>query len=165
MFTAGVIDDPVCLNSPEERSSKSWESQFSTTFALLFETVFPLQESSKWDILKVDASRTLVGDNPGFAVLVVTVHLKRKMIFSSYILTFPVILLGFLTSLLFWLPTGSTDKTNLGTHLCLNSKCEKDDRPQYCFSFPRWHFYNLLSRKVLRLFSFVDRHMEAPSCR
>ena len=69
----------------------------------------------------MEAERSLAGnaeeEGSGFAVLIITVHLKRKMIFSSYILTFPVILLGFLTSLLFWLPTGSTDKTNLG-ELC-----------------------------------------------
>ena len=66
----------------------------------------------------MESERSLAGNleekDTGFAVLIITVQLKRKMIFSSYILTFPVILLGFLTSLLFWLPTGSTDKTNLG---------------------------------------------------
>ena len=76
----------------------------------------------------MEAERSLAGnaeeEGSGFAVLIITVHLKRKMIFSSYILTFPVILLGFLTSLLFWLPTGSTDKTNLGELFCLKTSDE-----------------------------------------
>ena len=58
--------------------------------------------------------KTVTGDGPGYSILVITVHLNRRMIFSSYILTFPVIFLGFLTPLLFWLPSGSVDKADLG---------------------------------------------------
>ena len=93
----------------------------------------------------MEAERSLAGnaeeEGSGFAVLIITVHLKRKMIFSSYILTFPVILLGFLTSLLFWLPTGSTDKTNLGElSICLIFLKTSDEThfhsilsPAYCY--------------------------------
>lgn len=51
---------------------------------------------------------------PQFAILSFTLHLDRKMMFSTYILTMPAIFLSFLTLLVFWLPPEHADKSALG---------------------------------------------------
>ena len=72
------------------------------------------KETSKWDINNVVAgklSEDLAGD---FAVLTFTLYLQRRLTFSSYILTLPVVFMSFLTLLVFWLPAESADKSNVG---------------------------------------------------
>ncbi len=50
----------------------------------------------------------------GYAILSFTLSLKRKMMFSTYILTMPAVFLAFLTLLVFWLPPEHADKSALG---------------------------------------------------
>ena len=69
------------------------------------------KETSKWDIESVDAGR--MGED-GVAVLTFTLYLRRRLMFSSYILTFPVVAMSFMTLLVFWLPADSSDKSDLG---------------------------------------------------
>ena len=72
------------------------------------------KEISKWDITKVDASILDDDEAANFSVLSFTLHLQRRMSFSSYILTLPVVFMSFLTLLVFWLPAESADKSNVG---------------------------------------------------
>ena len=76
------------------------------------------KETVKWDIVNVKAER-LIPDKNGkaFAVMALTLHLQRRMTFSSYILTLPVVFMSFLTLLVFWLPAETTDKSNVGRFL------------------------------------------------
>ena len=67
--------------------------------------------------MSVVADKLPAEDAGGFAVLTFTLYLKRRMIFSSYILTFPVVFMSFLTLLVFWLPAESADKSNLGMYI------------------------------------------------
>ncbi len=50
----------------------------------------------------------------GYAILSFKLELKRKMMFSTYILTMPAVFLAFLTLLVFWLPPEHADKSALG---------------------------------------------------
>ena len=50
----------------------------------------------------------------GYAILSFTLMLRRKMMFSTYILTMPAVFLAFLTLLVFWLPPEHADKSALG---------------------------------------------------
>jgi hypothetical protein len=72
------------------------------------------KETSKWDINRVDADKLSPEESGNFAVLTFTLHLQRRLTFSSYILTLPVVFMSFLTLLVFWLPAESADKSNVG---------------------------------------------------
>ena len=52
----------------------------------------------------------------GYSVLAFTLNLRRRMMFSTYILSIPVVFMSFLTLLVFWLPATSSDKSNLGEY-------------------------------------------------
>ena len=81
------------------------------------------KDVSEWNIVNHTAEVLLVPENGGpdsFAILSFTVHLSRKLMFSTYILTMPVIFLAFLTLLVFWLPPEHPDKSALGEY---NMQC------------------------------------------
>ena len=108
-----VLDCLTCVNSNYLLSQVDLRLAFPQGIDLsTFQADF--KETSKWDIDRCDANR--IGDEQpgGFAVLAFTLHLHRRMIFSGYILTFPVVFLSFLTLLVFWLPADSADKSSLG---------------------------------------------------
>ncbi|ELU10159.1 hypothetical protein CAPTEDRAFT_93192, partial [Capitella teleta] len=79
-----------------------------------FKSVY--KDASAWDIANCSAERILAPPEGGsqFAILSFTLHLNRKMMFSTYILTMPAIFLSFLTLLVFWLPPEHADKSALG---------------------------------------------------
>ena len=70
------------------------------------------KDSSKWEITAIDAKRQMIDDTYG--ILEFTLCLKRKLVFSSYILTIPPVFLAFLTLVIFFLPADDTEKTALG---------------------------------------------------
>jgi len=75
------------------------------------------KESSAWDIVNVSAARRLMPSadhEPNYVVLMLELLLKRKVVFSSYILTLPCVFLAFLTVVVFWLPPDRPDRTGLG---------------------------------------------------
>ena len=63
--------------------------------------------------------RELPEEAPSYVVLAFTLVMRRKMVFSTYILTLPCVFLATLTLLVFWLPPDRPDRTSLGT-------CSKD---------------------------------------
>ena len=63
--------------------------------------------------------RELPEEAPSYVVLAFTLIMRRKMVFSTYILTLPCVFLATLTLLVFWLPPDRPDRTSLGT-------CSKD---------------------------------------
>lgn len=67
--------------------------------------------SSQWLVHRVEAIRT---ESDGYVVLQFHLSLKRKMTFSSYILTLPAVFLSFLTLVVFALPSGNVEKSQLG---------------------------------------------------
>ncbi|KAK2144516.1 hypothetical protein LSH36_749g01013 [Paralvinella palmiformis] len=74
------------------------------------------KESSAWDIVNVSAARRLMPSadhEPNYVVLMLELLLKRKVVFSSYILTLPCVFLAFLTVVVFWLPPDRPDRTGL----------------------------------------------------
>lgn len=73
--------------------------------------LYLFQESSEWDIIKTEAIRL---DPDGIAVLSFELHMQRKMVFSSYILTLPCVFLACLTLVVFCLPPERPDRTGLG---------------------------------------------------
>ena len=74
------------------------------------------QDSCEWDIIDIVAERKLLppGDPKPIAVMSFTLLLRRKRVFSSYILTLPCIILAVLTLVVFWLPADRPDRTSLG---------------------------------------------------
>ena len=70
------------------------------------------KDSSKWEILGIEASREMVEETYG--LLSFTIRLRRKLMFSSYILTVPAVFLAFLTLIVFVLPADDVEKTILG---------------------------------------------------
>ena len=77
---------------------------------------FYKQDSSGWEIFENSAER-LVEPPEGpvqFTILSFRVQLRRKLMFSTYILTLPAIFLSFLTLLEFWLPPDHDQKSALG---------------------------------------------------
>jgi hypothetical protein len=52
-------------------------------------------------------------DEP-YVTLTFTLALKRKLVFSSFILTLPCIFLACMTLVVFWLPPERPDRTSLG---------------------------------------------------
>ncbi|CAD5113925.1 DgyrCDS3084 [Dimorphilus gyrociliatus] len=73
------------------------------------------KDGSGWDIYKVHAERQVKGkDNvPKFTIVTFELYMRRKMVFSSYILTLPCVFLACLTLVVFWLPPDRPDRTSL----------------------------------------------------
>ncbi|ELU09980.1 hypothetical protein CAPTEDRAFT_105798, partial [Capitella teleta] len=73
-------------------------------------------DSSAWDVCDVNATRQLVppDDENHYSVLTFQLLLRRKIVFSSYILTLPCVFLASLTLVTFWLPPERPDRTALG---------------------------------------------------
>ena len=70
-----------------------------------------------WEIENVTASRETMPNEhaqPHFVVLTFNLNLRRKMVFSTYILTLPCVFLACLTLVVFWLPPDRPDRTALG---------------------------------------------------
>ena len=82
-----------------------------------------------YNIFLYTADRTVMpeGATPeqGYAILSFTLMLRRKMMFSTYILTMPAVFLAFLTLLVFWLPPEHADKSALGKKTCSNNSSLK----------------------------------------
>ena len=77
-------------------------------------------ESSDWHIEDTKAEKKILpsaNDTPNYGVLTFQLHMKRKLVFSSYILTLPCVFLACLTLVVFWLPPDRPDRTALGTCL------------------------------------------------
>ena len=75
------------------------------------------KDSSGWDIVNVTAQRKIMPsekEDPNFIVLTFDINMKRKMVFSTYILTLPCVFLACLTLVVFWLPPDRPDRTMLG---------------------------------------------------
>ena len=71
------------------------------------------KDSCAWDIVKSTSKRNV--DNISMnVVLEFSLEMRRKMVFSSYILTLPCVFLAFLTLVVFWLPADRPDRTSLG---------------------------------------------------
>ena len=75
------------------------------------------RDSTEWDITGTQATlRYLPPENEEYAVLAFSIKLKRKLMFSSYILTLPCVFLASLTLCVFWLPPDRPDRTALGPY-------------------------------------------------
>lgn len=75
------------------------------------------KESSAWEVVNITAARHIMpseDEEPNFSVLTFGINLKRKMVFSTYILTLPCVFLASLTLVVFWLPPERPDRTALG---------------------------------------------------
>lgn len=75
------------------------------------------KDGSGWDIYKVHAERKVKGEGekvPKFTIVTFELYMRRKMVFSSYILTLPCVFLACLTLVVFWLPPDRPDRTSLG---------------------------------------------------
>jgi len=74
------------------------------------------KDSCAWDIYNVTSTRKFLPDeesDPAFIVLAFDLQMRRKMVFSSYILTLPCIFLACLTLVVFCLPPERPDRTSL----------------------------------------------------
>ena len=80
-------------------------------------------------------------------VLEFSLEMRRKMVFSSYILTLPCVFLAFLTLVVFWLPADRPDRTSLGKQFT-----------NYHYSFKRFllHYVQpgLINASILKLKRF-----------
>ena len=86
-------------------------------FNLLYVTCIVFQESSEWDITGTVAEKRIMpaaNETPNYAVLTFQLDMRRKLTFSSYILTLPCVFLACLTLVVFWLPPDRPDRTALG---------------------------------------------------
>ena len=52
--------------------------------------------------------------SPNYGVLTFTLELRRRMVFSTYILTLPCVFLACITLVVFCLPPERPDRTSLG---------------------------------------------------
>ena len=73
------------------------------------------KDSCAWDIINSTSSRNVDHDSMN-VILAFTLQMRRKMVFSSYILTLPCVFLAFLTLVVFWLPADRPDRTSLGRY-------------------------------------------------
>ena len=83
------------------------------------------KESSGWDIYNITAMKRLMpseDEDPNFTVITFEINLKRKMVFSTYILTLPCVFLACLTLVVFWLPPERPDRTALGKYMYVMNK-------------------------------------------
>ena len=75
------------------------------------------EETANWDVLGTEMEKRYTPDkasNPNYALVVFKLQLKRKVVFSTYILTLPCVCLAVLTLAVFWLPPDRPDRTTLG---------------------------------------------------
>ena len=74
------------------------------------------KETAIWDVYNVTANRVPMdaGHNTSFAVLTFEINMRRKLSFSSYMLTMPPVFLACITLVVFWLPPERPDRTALG---------------------------------------------------
>ncbi len=77
------------------------------------------KDSCEWEIVKHSAERELLPENDPNPIVVLSIelHLKRKLTFSTYILTLPCVFLALLTLVVFWLPPNGPDRTGLAMSL------------------------------------------------
>ena len=92
---------------------------FPKCLVLLFFWVYQAdyKTTSKWEVVNVTAAKRLLPspeENPNFAVLTFDMHLRRRMVFATYMLTLPCVFLACLTLVVFWLPPERPDRTTLG---------------------------------------------------
>lgn len=75
------------------------------------------RESTSWDIISKGEYRKSqyydCCDDP-YVTLTFTLSMRRKLVFSSFILTLPCIFLACMTLVVFWLPPERPDRTSLG---------------------------------------------------
>ncbi len=86
------------------------------------------KESSIWDVWNITADRVLMPASPttSFAVLTFEINMRRRLVFSSYMLTMPPVFLACITLVVFWLPPERPDRTSLGEFLSNKSiNCER----------------------------------------
>ncbi len=86
------------------------------------------KETSIWDVSNITAKKVLMdaGHNTTFTVLTFEIELKRKLAFSSYMLTMPPVFLACITLVVFWLPPERPDRTALGKNL---RRMSRENRP------------------------------------
>ena len=75
------------------------------------------EETANWDVIGTEMEKRYTPDkasNPNYALVVFKLRLKRKVVFSTYILTLPCVCLAVLTLTVFWLPPDRPDRTTLG---------------------------------------------------
>ena len=113
-------------------------------------------DSSDWNILNTTAERKIMPADSNdtattYSVLTFEINMKRKLVFSSYILTLPCVFLACLTLVVFWLPPDRPDRTALGRliHVFLFS-CSQPfstksmlDRYFSFISFPLSYFFEI----------------------
>lgn len=75
------------------------------------------KDGSVWDIYEVHANKEVKGskNSKQFSIVIFYLNMKRRIVFSTYILTLPCIFLACLTLVVFWLPPDRPDRTSLGT--------------------------------------------------
>ena len=83
------------------------------------------KQSSRWGVVNVTATRLALPphDPDPIVVLVYELYLRRRMVFSTYMLTLPCVFLACLTLVVFSLPPERPDRTALGRY-CLFSFIE-----------------------------------------
>ncbi|ELT91195.1 hypothetical protein CAPTEDRAFT_207723 [Capitella teleta] len=74
-------------------------------------------ESSEWEIIHHHSKRIYGNDPTDYTVLSFELHVRRKVVFSSYILTLPCVFLASLTLVVFCLPPERPDRTGLSMSL------------------------------------------------
>ena len=77
--------------------------------------------STIWDIWNITANRELMPATATthFAVLTFEIKMRRRLVFSCYMLTMPPVFLACILLVVFWLPPERPDRTALGmSHLC-----------------------------------------------
>ena len=75
------------------------------------------RESTEWDIIsKGENRKSSYYDccKDPYVTLTFTLSMRRKLVFSSFILTLPCIFLACMTLVVFWLPPERPDRTSLG---------------------------------------------------
>ena len=80
------------------------------------------RENTEWEVLAKQETRLEqmydCCEDP-YVTLIFTIAMKRKLVFSSFILTLPCIFLACMTLVVFWLPPERPDRTSLGLYYCL----------------------------------------------
>lgn len=75
------------------------------------------RENTEWEVLSKSENRRIQYYDcctEPYVTLTFTLNLKRKIVFSSFILTLPCIFLACMTLVVFWLPPERPDRTSLG---------------------------------------------------
>ena len=73
------------------------------------------EESCSWAVIASDVEKCYTpstNSTPNYALVVFSLRLKRKLVFSTYILTLPCVFLALLTLVVFWLPPDRPDRVN-----------------------------------------------------